>query len=62
MTSGHFIFIPGMIMIGFVLGFIFGGRAARDAFAMERRKEEERAATKAAREAKKQATAEKPPA
>ena len=25
----HFLFIPGMIMIGIVIGWILGGRAAR---------------------------------
>ena len=33
MTSGHFIFIPAVLLIGIVIGWILGGRAARDAFA-----------------------------
>jgi hypothetical protein len=46
-TAGHFIFIPAVFMIGVVAGWIFGSRAARDAFAMELKRREERAAKKA---------------
>jgi hypothetical protein len=60
-TSGHFIFIPGILLIGIVLGFILGGRAARDAFELQKRKDAERAAAKAAREARKQAAASAEP-
>jgi hypothetical protein len=42
MTAGHFIFIPAVLMIGLVIGWVLGGRAARDAYAMELRKREER--------------------
>ncbi len=52
MSSGHFIFIPGVLLIGVVIGFILGGRAARDAIEAERRKEEQRAEARAAREAR----------
>ena len=52
MTSGHFIYIPAILMIGVVLGFLFGKSAARDAFDMERKREEERKRIKAEREAK----------
>ena len=48
MTSGHFIFIPAVLLIGLVLGWILGSRAARDAYESELRKREARAA-KAAR-------------
>jgi hypothetical protein len=41
-TSGHFIFIPAVLMIGVVIGWVLGSRAARDAFAAELRKREER--------------------
>lgn len=51
MTSGHFIFIPGVLLIGIAIGFILGGRAARDALEMERKKDEARAAARAARAA-----------
>ncbi len=51
MTSGHFIYIPMILAVGIVLGFILGGRAARDALAAKARREEERVAAKAARAA-----------
>lgn len=47
MTSGHFIFIPAVLLVGLVVGWILGSRAARDAYAMELRRREERAAKKA---------------
>jgi len=56
-TSGHFIFIPMVLIVGFVLGFIIGGRAARDAFAMEARRDEERKKAKVEREARRAARA-----
>ena len=46
MTSGHFLFIPAVLLIGIVIGWILGGRAARDAYAAELRRREERAARK----------------
>jgi hypothetical protein len=52
-TSGHILFIPGMIMIGMFLGFILGARAARNQFDLQRKREEEREAARAARAAKK---------
>jgi hypothetical protein len=42
MTSAHFIFIPSVQMIGIVIGWVLGSRAARDAFAAELRRREER--------------------
>lgn len=44
MTAGHFIFIPSVLLVGVVIGWILGSRAARDAYAMELRRREERAA------------------
>jgi hypothetical protein len=41
-TAGHFIFIPAMILVGVVIGWVLGSRAARDAFAAELRRREER--------------------
>jgi hypothetical protein len=29
-TTAHFIYIPVVLVIGIVIGFILGGRAARD--------------------------------
>ncbi|HTL38474.1 MAG TPA: hypothetical protein VL326_35330 [Kofleriaceae bacterium] len=55
MTSSHVIFIPGVLMVGMFLGFIFGTRAARNQFDLQRKREEEREAARAARAAKKAA-------
>ncbi len=57
MTSSHFIFIPLMLMIGGLMGFIFGARAARNAHDLERRRDEERARAQAERAARKAARA-----
>ena len=37
-TAAHFIFIPGVLLIGIVIGWILGSRAAADAYASEMRK------------------------
>ena len=42
MTSAHFIFIPGVLIVGIIIGWILGSRAAQDAYASELRKREER--------------------
>ncbi len=42
MTAGHFIFIPAVLLVGVVLGWILGSRAARDAFAAELKRRDER--------------------
>jgi hypothetical protein len=42
-TAGHFIFIPAVLLVGVVIGWLLGSRAARDAFAMELKRREERA-------------------
>ena len=44
MSASHFIFIPAVLLIGIVIGWVLGSRAARDAFAAELRRREERAA------------------
>lgn len=43
MTAGHFIFIPAVLLVGIVIGWILGSRAAKDAYAAELRRREERA-------------------
>jgi hypothetical protein len=43
MTAGHFIFIPAVLLIGVVIGGVLGSRAARDAYAAELKRREERA-------------------
>jgi hypothetical protein len=42
-TAGHFIFIPSVMLIGVIIGWVLGSRAARDAFATELKRREERA-------------------
>jgi hypothetical protein len=42
MTAGHFIFIPGILLVGVVVGWVLGSRAARDAYAAELRRREEK--------------------
>ena len=46
MTAGHFIFIPAVMLIGVIVGWVLGSRAARDAFAMDLKRREERAQKK----------------
>lgn len=41
-NAAHFIFIPGVLLIGLVIGWILGSRAAQDAMAMEMRKREDK--------------------
>ena len=41
-TASHFIFIPAVLLIGVVIGWILGSRAAQDAYAAEMRKREAR--------------------
>lgn len=48
MTAAHFIYIPSLLLLGIVIGWILGSRAARDAFAAELRRRDERAARKSA--------------
>jgi hypothetical protein len=43
MSSSHLIFIPAVLFVGIVVGWILGSRAARDAYAAELRRREERA-------------------
>jgi hypothetical protein len=43
MTAGHFIFIPSVMLIGIIIGWVLGSRAAKDAFAQELKRREERA-------------------
>ena len=43
MTAGHFIFIPAVLLVGVIIGWILGSRAARDAYAAELRRRGEKA-------------------
>jgi hypothetical protein len=44
MPATHFIFIPAVLFIGIVIGWILGSRAARDAYAVELKKRDARRA------------------
>ena len=39
-SASHFIFIPTVLLIGIVIGWILGSKAAQDAYAAELRKRE----------------------
>ena len=41
-NASHFIFIPAVLLVGVVIGWILGSRAAQDAIASEMRKREKR--------------------
>ncbi len=53
MTSSHFIYIPMVAIGGMILGFLIGARAVRDAMNLERKRDQERAEARAAREQRK---------
>jgi hypothetical protein len=40
--AGHFIYIPAVLFIGIVIGWVLGTRAVRDAYAAELRRRIER--------------------
>jgi hypothetical protein len=46
MTAAHFVFIPAVLLIGIVIGWVLGSRAAADAYQAELRRREERASQK----------------
>jgi hypothetical protein len=52
-TSEHILFIPGVLLVGMFLGFIFGTRAAKNQFDLQQKRQAERDAARAARAAKK---------
>ena len=37
-TAAHFLYIPGVLILGIVIGWILGSRAAADAYASQLRK------------------------
>jgi hypothetical protein len=41
-SAAHFIYIPVALMLGLAVGWVLGGRAARDAYLAELRRREER--------------------
>jgi hypothetical protein len=42
-SAAHLIYIPVMILIGIVIGWVLGSRAAKDAYLSELRRRERRA-------------------
>ncbi len=38
-TAAHFFYIPGVLLLGIVLGWILGSRAAADAYAAQLRRD-----------------------
>jgi hypothetical protein len=48
MSAAHFVLIPGVLLIGIVIGWILGSRAAADAYQAELKRRDERAARKTA--------------
>jgi hypothetical protein len=38
-TAAHFLYIPGVLLLGIVIGWILGSRAAADAYASALRKQ-----------------------
>ena len=46
MSSAHFLFIPSVLLVGVVIGWILGSRAAADAYGAELKRREERASRK----------------
>ena len=49
-TAAHFIYIPAVLLLGIVIGFMLGGRAARDEVAARAAREMAREARRAARD------------
>ena len=39
-TAAHFIFIPAVLIVGMVIGWILGSRAAADAMAADQKRRE----------------------
>lgn len=55
MTSSHVIFIPMVLAVGALIGFILGARAARNTYDLERKRDLEREKAKTERAARKAA-------
>ncbi|MBT8493610.1 MAG: hypothetical protein KJO07_11170 [Deltaproteobacteria bacterium] len=58
MSSAHIIFIPAVLVVGVVIGFVMGSRSARDAFHMEQKRDQERKKARDERAKRKAARAE----
>jgi hypothetical protein len=46
-SAAHLLFIPGVLLIGIVIGWILGSRAAADAYASQLRKMQDKAKPRA---------------
>ena len=55
MTSAHILFIPGVLAIGVVIGFMLGSRAAVDRMRLVQKREEQRRAAREEREKRRSA-------
>jgi hypothetical protein len=44
MSAGHLIFIPAVLLLGIVIGWILGSRAATDAYNAELKRRDDRRA------------------
>ncbi len=42
MSAGHFLYVPAILLLGIVIGWILGSRAATDAYAAELKRRDER--------------------
>lgn len=62
MTLGHFLYIPGVLCLGLLIGYVLGGRASEVARADRDADAARRAARERARAERDQAPADKPPA
>ena len=50
-SAAHFIYIPAILLIGIVIGWILGSRAAADAYAAQMRRQESSPAAEARKQA-----------
>ena len=41
-TAAHFLYIPGVLVLGIVIGWILGSRAAADAYATQLKRQSQR--------------------
>ena len=41
-TAAHFLYIPGVLLLGIVIGWILGSRAAADAYAAQLRRQQQK--------------------
>ena len=62
MTLGHFVYIPGILLLGVVIGYVLGGRSAALAKEDAQDKDRRKAARDARRRAAQASADEDPPA